>query len=391
MRSMKVHLQSIIWALILLVLIFPSGLTAVTNSGVLHHVIDIPVAIIALLMFFKRPKVSQSGFFYIVYFLWICLITAFTKSHNRDDILGCYNNALINIAIILFLNYTIRMNAKRILSILFWEYSILVSANLLLMIVAPNGLYSTDQMELYGRGYWLFGHVNSTITYELPLLYVAFAYLQCDIKKGIATFAKVMIFTSIFSVIYSKSATATVGIAIFVIVMLCMKLKILERFFTIKTALIFGTLMSLAVVFMGIQTFFSGLIENVLKRSLTFTGRVFIWERTLGLLQRHWLFGMGYHQGTNWVQLIRGASAHNEYLYVLIQGGIFLLVVFYAIFLSMNQSIRTRPNHMLSKVTVALVFCLFVMFMMETHMHRMAVLITLMGCTSLFQNQMDMK
>lgn len=87
---------------------------------------------------------------------------------------------------------------------------------------------------------------------------------------------------------------------------------------------------SIAVVFGGIQSKFSFLIETILHKQVTLTGRTEIWAIAIDILRRSPIWGYGFSNGGAFVNLYSfTATAHNQLLQIGYYGGIIGVILFY--------------------------------------------------------------
>ena len=377
------------WSVLFFLLLRPSGLVYIFNISAITRILNWAcVLVVILLSIIRRTKPSSTHIYYILYFVYMFVVTVIIGG-NSNDIYECANMVVSNVGLIFFVAYTIKRDIDKSLRSMILIYGLLLTINLVLMLVYPHGMYNMDQYIQYGRSYWLFGHQNSTITYALPAVFIAFIMLTRKNHRMWRTWAFFTIVVSVVSIFVSKSATSIIGLAIFFVVYFLMRQNIWENILNTKTAILGGAALSIAVVFFQVQYHFSTLFETLFSREATLTGRILIWNQTLAAIKNNWLFGIGYKVNSVLQQTIHGSSAHNEWLYSMLQGGIVLLFLFIMIFVAASKRIDLCRDQEAGKMYVAIYFSLFIQFLVETHMHRIAPLIALLGCASVILNNRD--
>ena len=289
-----------------------------------------------------------------------------------------------NIGLVFFVNYICTTNINKALRTMLSVYLLLISADVLTEIIYRRGLYNFEQYDVWGRGYWLFGHANSTITFALPSVCVALLVWHIYPTKIYRKLAAVLVVLSVASVAIIQSATSIVGFVVFFSIYFLTDNRVMEKILNARKAVFGGLILCVGIVLFKVQEHFAEFFENVFHRRADFTGRTLIWEKSIDLIKNHGILGIGYRVSDEMQKLVLAPSAHNEFLYALIQGGIILLVLLLLIFFSAGKTLRFYKNNPCSRIFIAVIFSLFVQFVVETHMHRIAVLITLLGCSGLF-------
>ena len=201
--------------------------------------------------------------------------------------------------------------------------------------------------------YWLGLRVRIA-TYSFPILAVlliAVFYFKKS-NKGNRFWILSTVVAFILSVQFflkEQVATAIVSMVVFLIFFLifCFAEKITDKF-PMKAWLIeIG--INIGIVFFGIQSKFSWLIEGILGKSLTFTGRTTIWNSAFQQASKHFIFGSGI--GTAQVFNANGVVyEHNQLLNLYYSGGLVALILFLLIvFVCMKKVCRIRFS-MINKI-----------------------------------------
>lgn len=379
-RSFKISKRVLGWALFFLILLCPAGMVHILGIARLSRVTCLIISGYAILHVFMSNSITKANIIYLLMSLWLMFCTF--CNGTSDDIYECCFVAISNIGMVCFINYAICKDIASCLKSMYVTYTLLLLANFLYMVVHPMG-YNLNEWTLYGRGYYLFGHQNTTITYVLPAICIALiSYKKGIIKKWQML---VTVLVSIGSIVKIFSATSLVGLVVFFGVLVLLQRDIINKCLKAGWAIWIGTGTCVGIVFFNIQTkgMLADFIVNVLHRTTTLTSRTVIWEKALALIKNNLLIGIGYKVNTTFQNLIHGSSAHNEYLFMLLQGGVILLAFFYLFFIVSKKTLEKYSTTYVSRVFVALYFSLFIQFLTETHMHRIAPLLALIGCADI--------
>ncbi len=373
--KIKISIKTVIWSIVFFCLLKPTGLVTTLGVSSAFSMVRLSVSLLSILLVIKYYKISNGCKAYIGYCLWL-MITTLVVWNSGKDVNQCFVVMASNIGMIFFLNYAFTVNKYKIVRAMFWVYFFLLFINFALMIIKPNGLYNTEMMELYHRGNWLFGHVNTTITYVLPAIVVAVLYNLYFNTLFSKIISWLLIACGVGQIIYSKSSTAIIGLVILLIVWAVINFW-KHNLFGTYGGIITASVINIAIVFFDIQVNFSSFLEKYLQRDATFTSRTIIWKKSIAQINNNFFFGYGYHVNTFWENVIHGSSSHNEYLYAVLQGGIVLLVLLYCVFIFAMRDIASAKNSKLRPLFIGMIISLLIVFIAETHMHRMAVLIFL--------------
>jgi O-antigen ligase len=115
-----------------------------------------------------------------------------------------------------------------------------------------------------------------------------------------------------------------------------------------------------------IQNLFKFLIEDFLGKSLTFSGRTYIWERAIYWIKKSWLYGYGYERASLHQLKTIFPYCHNILLEHMYQGGIILIICLLLIQVCFGKYLMAYATNYYAKVITISVFILYFMMMFET-------------------------
>lgn len=326
----------------------------------IHKIISGLLIIFLVLKDRKYSKIIN----YIVLYLLVLIISTMA---NNGDYQYLFSLVLGILTLSLITDYGLRNHTNYFLKAFELMLSILVYMNFLTIVLNPNGLYiATD--TLYSEN-WLLGYRNSLILYVFPALLCS-AINSYRKKERLLLRTKFLFTISLISTILSGSSTLLVGLFLIFIFMFFKKIFIYRKILNTKTYLVSYIAMFFGIIIFRIQNLFSFIIVNVLKRDLTFTGRIYIWDYVIEFIKSKPLLGYGvestikrYTKTKYW----RSFHAHNMFLEVLYKTGFIGLIIFIKIIsLSSKELYKTR-NNLISKYISWLLFTFMILLLMEAY------------------------
>lgn len=202
--------------------------------------------------------------------------------------------------------------------------------NTITILLYPNGLYAS---EVYSNN-WFLGYKNDMIYYLLLAIIV----------NGISSIQKIGRYGYSFWIIYgisflgifmTESSTSLVILLVIAMLIIFVGRDRIPKWFNLRNVVIVVMLISAGIVLYGIQQYFSFIIEDLLDKDMTMTGRIVIWERAIEVVKEKPIFGYGFMSLEEWQNTLDlfftstrlFSHPHNYLLYVLIEGGVVYLSI----------------------------------------------------------------
>lgn len=258
----------------------------------------------------------------------------------------------------------LRKNPRNLLGGMTLMFEVLLYANLLSILIFPNGMYQTMASGSGGTWEnWLLGYRNTQIRTLLPGACLALMYAQ--VTRGRVTLrAAAYIAVMAGTMLYIKSATALVGLAVFLALMAIFRKRALPRWASILNANLLTAVVFFLIVTVGIQNLFAFVFENVLGRDTDFTGRVVVWQRAWDYIVHSPFWGRPEFTE---IDLLGGFShPHNYWLNILMRGGLALILpVLPAYWFASSGALRAK-DQALAKYVVITLTAFAVMGMVES-------------------------
>lgn len=158
------------------------------------------------------------------------------------------------------------------------------------------------------------------------------------------------------TLIYKWSASAMLCFLLWIIVFIDIKLcKQAVKIY------ILTVLANVTVIVFKIQNYFNNLLQNVLHKSLTLSGRTFLWDKILNDLVSFKYLGIGmqtiefdqnyfFTSNDYQLQFLAVSHAHNSYMTVLYRSGICGLISYMIVWVLSLKKLKQNREHPLSNV-----------------------------------------
>lgn len=355
-------MESVIWFLLLSFNFEPPYFKELADVDKIYVLGRFGAAYILLILLIMKCRSYRPGKFALsILALESCLFFS-TFYNNSYSMLTLGLNEFTTISFVFFLDYMFSSDIEKAISVLTLHYEILVYGNLVTVFLFPAGMYNLGT----GRGYWLLGQVNQIILYVLPAMILELLYSRYVKKKRYPEIRTWMLITTgIVTAIVVWSATALVGIAVFVgMVLIGCTAGI---YMDLKYGILASAIIFAAFVIFRVQDIFAYFIVDILHRNLTFSTRTEVWDRALACIQQKMILGYGVETSEQAIKHFGYLTPHNRYLYLWYQGGIVMLGMFVRVLLNGAKTLRSASGSKAVIYTGAGLFALLVMMQFESY------------------------
>lgn len=268
--------------------------------------------------------------------------------------------------------------------------SVLICANLITIILFPQGI---AQDNYYGNIYYLLGIRNSLPPILIPVMGLTVLYSAFYEKKLILS-AKLMIVVISISILITWSATGVVGWFILLFFILFIYKKQYSKYLNAPFLYSVYIVIFIAIILLRLQTYFSYIIENILHKSISFTGRTDIWDIAIALIKRSPMLGYGVYEGHGLI-FYRNQFyyAHNAILEVMLQGGVIALFFFTVMFVFSAIFLYKYKTHHAAQIITFTIFTMMCMMLMEAYLSFIWIyaLLIISGCVPDIIKQLEQK
>ncbi len=204
-----------------------------------------------------------------------------------------------------------------------------IAINAVCLIIFPNGFgaYIEEYTQTGADSRLNFLGKDNRFIY-----FFIFTIVTCAVAKGIKSRITIWaILLSFFSMLFVWSGTGVIGILLFVAYLLFVQGKKLDKAVKLIPLAVLFSVIFVSVVFFHIQEIFSDFIVLFLHKDPTFTGRTYLWARSLELIAQKPLLGYGITETYFLERHGNYYSPHNLILQILLTGGYLQFVLFIAL------------------------------------------------------------
>ncbi|WP_368646163.1 O-antigen ligase family protein [Alkalibacterium putridalgicola] len=310
-------------------------------------------------LYTKEYKLSRVLYLLIGY-QFITLMIKFINvfSLSRSDILI----ALWTIVPLIVLDNEIKINSKRIISIVYWIFLVLLGLNLIFMLLNvqfPSSAY---------HSFHLLGIRTSFTSYGLiALISSAIFSLQRE-NKVISKYSAGMFAIVLTQLMFQWVATGILAVATFGVVLYVLtKIERIREKGTYLNFVVLGLVINFSVIILRIQNLFSFIIVDILDKSLTLTDRIYIWDIAIETIGNSPLIGFGVN--TQMARVVGfGPSpmfAHSQLLQMGLDSGLLGILLFISLFFYVSKNIRRNQNTLMSTILSVGTFTILIVMIME--------------------------
>lgn len=343
-------------------LIFPFIEVHVFNVGQVYD-LAITAAIIYVLyiIYAKRIIFRKKYFFLLAYTIWL----AFSCYLNGRSIFPGLFYGFKLLAFTQIIEFAIQQKNN-----VFFE----VTKKYMVFLLVISTVFQYINQDLFGHlemsgnyNNFAFGD-NYTGYYYIPLIALCFVD-DFKNRKKISLYTYIIITFVLLSLFKAWSAKAIVGILMIIGYTLFLYGKRISKLFNLWFVIITYAVLEIGIVIFNVQNHFSYLIETLLHKDVSLTGRVALWANVVKNIASSFIYGHGIMRG-GYIYInatLYGAdihAAHNFILEILMQTGIVGLILFlsYIIVSLYQKNILSKAN---KNIYYMLMFFVYVLLIMQ--------------------------
>lgn len=313
---------------------------------------------IVFIFYLRKTKFDLIIFTPIIYQIIIFIINIVDKGYSKSII----SNGYPIVGLILLVGVCFKHDYRHTIIGFNWIFLILTSINLLLMIFCN---------QCFGNNvYFLGGRNQLAIVYIIGLL-IAYLY---DMEFNFKYCFKYSLIITTFAVIIGGSMNNLMALSVIYLYLFCNKYKKCKnRSATTITTLFSYIFFSVSIIIIHVEKYFSIIIENVFHRSISFSGRTFLWDAAIEKIKISPMLGYGRGMDTNYFAVDyfsnrigndKYMSAHNAFLQSMYEFGFFpaLFIMIY-LFYYLKKTEKFMIDK--SKIVFPLLFSLLLILTFE--------------------------
>ena len=353
------------------------------NSLLIKTTSIITFCIVLIYMLFKLFKKKFFWVNVILFsFVFLIMISGVSNYGSLNTVNPLLSSFLISIRIIglfLMIEYLTEINQFYSLIVI---YSILtfifVIFSDIIILIFPT---LTSNMEPY----YFIGNKFAVIYTHLQLLVLLLVRKNIERRNCYKIYIILLVFLTAFMALRVECMTGLTGLIIFIL--FCILIKVTKNIFY-NPAVFFASLIvsSLFVIAYEIILRFpliQNLIISVFNRSLTLTGRTYIYANLFQILKEHWLWGYGY--GSSYeicVKYLHFADTQNGIFEWILQSGIFVtacLVILLLVIINLYKKSKERREYFIPVLALLYTFLVLSSVEITIDMHFIFLLSILFG------------
>ncbi len=303
-----------------------------------------------------------------IYFAFNILNTYINKGANANlSYMVTYAKYLIYLANIDLC--VCKLGKRRAITPIFYFLLIVVLIDCATIYLFPNGLYTGQVTSdiTYAVPKWIFGAKNNHIIWYVVTMYLCSLLAFSDNKKAFfykITLIILMVLSS--GAMYILESSTSLGTILICDLGLILTFLFNKKIKTKKltTICVVCYFVFLYIILFGDKSFLAPIVESLLGKEMTFTGRTEIWEVTVNYIKDHPLFGVGSLSQLEAINLLREASpglvnCHNHFLQVIWEGGLFLIAIYIIQLFMIVQNLNKSKNNMMRTFSLFVLIALF--------------------------------
>lgn len=327
------------------------------------------VFVIALIKYLVNAKISKYMLILIIYFL-IRLVTTII---NGNSINAFITEAYPILAICILIELCMKKKTLILIEGFTITLNTLLVINFITLIINPIG-YGTE----YDKFYFLRGG-NQLMAF--CVLATMFSFINWYLKKSaINKFMLWMIIgMSTYTAICIKSATGILTWAI-IITFLCVPQKLKnKKLFNFSTYSLTYLSIFIFIVILNGQQYFSYIIETILNKSMTFSGRTDIWQIALEKVKIRPILGYGISNNSNIIYYREQYfSTHNEFLQILVESGLIGFIPLILIYIIIGKKLmKYKEDICISVIAISILALATSLFAESMGMFDMFIVLTI--------------
>lgn len=351
--------------IILFVLLFPYFKPASLQyiAPTIESLFDIwmlgDTAIIFGLYLFYYHRMSKLILAISLYEFALCLSTFINGGNYRYLIVSC----VTVMGFCMLTELCLKRNCERYFSVVYHIYFLLILINFVVLLIFPGGIAGDDY---YHNAYNFLGKDNGlAVAVMVPLMAISCIYSAFRRKK--LTFSALLMLAMISAtVLITWSATGVVAWFVMIAYILFVYRGRLTKYFNSYALFATFVVLQILIVFLRLQDYFAFIIEDILGKSITFTGRTEIWDMIYPIILQSPVIGHGLYEGYGLVVWHdKYMYAHNAVLEILTQSGVIGLILFAIPFIMAAVKLYKYRKHFLSGIVTVTLFVFLVTYLME--------------------------
>ena len=366
---MKLKKKKLLWFLLVMPFFYPNSIAGTLIATIWHQwrVLATFMSVIYILQNIKRIRnLEKATWLIIIFYIMQILATGI----NKLDIAFDCKTAIMMSCFVIVISLIVYNEGNEGILFFYQLLNVLICLNCISVILFyGNGVVR----DSYDTAVYFWSTKNHIISLTLVYLMISF-YL---FNEGYIAKRKywIGIIVSIIAVFLMGSSTAIAALVVYGGFIFCCKIcGKNQRVVNMKMAVVVGSLSDIAIVVFRIQERIGGIISTLFGKDTTLTGRTGLWDQALELVRINLWFGKGNSYALNqygWLTMHFWNSStqaledvyyvsHNQFLEIMVNGGLLCLIPFIGIFYWMIRSAQRIENNKYKMIIGAALIAYFI-------------------------------
>ena len=367
--DMDIRKVDILYFLLVAPFFYPNSIAG-TGVASIWHLWKLAAVVAGAVYIFTRIKILKK-LESVVWFIILMYLMQIVATHmNSIDLTYDINTAIMTSVFLLMISLIVYEQGILGVRFLYNLLDVFVLLNFLSVVLLYGSGITKDA---YDTPVYFWSTKNHIISLTLVCIMLAtFLSNENIISEKRARFS---IFYSVIAVFMMGSSTAIVALVVYGLFVFCYKYCIKKgKVLNLKLAMFIGIIVDFMVVIFRVQEKLGALIGALFGKDTTLTGRTDLWDQAIELIGLNYLYGKGnsYALGQyGWLtkqywdsnqQVLEDVYfvSHNQFLEILVNGGMICLIPFILAFLSMGRSVHKIKNSMYKNVIAAALLAYFI-------------------------------
>jgi O-antigen ligase len=366
---MKIKKKVFLWLLLVIPFFYPNSIAGTLMATIWHQWKIVAVLMCGVYIFqnFKRLKYLEKVTWVIILFYIMQIIAT---RINKIDITYDLKTAIMMSCFVIVISLIVYKEGNEGILFFYQLLHMLVWLNFASVILFYGEGIVRDS---YDTAVYFWSTKNHIISITLAYLVIAYYIFN----EGYIVKRKYWmgVIASIVAVFLMGSSTAIAALFVYGVFIFCCNICGKKgRIVNMKMAVVIGILADIAIVVFRIQERLGGIISKVFGKDTTLTGRTDLWDQALELVGINTWFGKGnsyalnqygwltkqyWNSGTQTLEDVYFVS-HNQFLEIMVNGGLICLIPFIGIFYWLIQSAKRIQNSKYKMIIGAALIAYFI-------------------------------
>ena len=347
----------------------------ITESKIttINKIMKIVSCTIIMIMYCKNKKISKILLTMSIYHcLWIL-----SGIINKGNVQHIINQTIVTMFPCLLIEVYAKKDIGIIIESILLLFKIYIYINFLTLLIYPQGMAEV----IKGYPVWFLGIDNKHITIIFPAMCLEVINNLMKNKKGKIS-SIVFLLICIISVFIRWSATSVIFMILIIVFLVLKKYIYQKKIFNFANYIGISIISFFGIVIFRMQNLLESFIVEVLKKDITLTGRVNIWDKVVKDIIQKPILGHGDSTVYNVFVFNRNmdfSHSHNLILNILNIGGILLLLNYIYMWVLIGKKMIRYRRDSITKTLSYFYFTFFIITLVESYGFNTFFILFLLG------------